>query len=286
MKHTLRAWISMALIIVSTLACAVPALSTPVPFNTLDPNSLSTAIAGTSAALAIQTGQAVPPVTQPSPIPTETTQPTETATATPQVSAEGTSLAKQSDGSLIFSDYQGGYAVIVPAGWLAMRLNDKEYINAWSLPEASEPNIQRLLTQLQQSDPKVYRLFGIDTQPDHRQSDFATNFSILWDRNDTHSIEEEISLTRKSLPENLFGSKVTSSGMRTTSGGIPMGMLEASTTVKLTSGQNLTLYQKQVIFKGKTGLLAFTFTTITDLKDILLPGFNSMTEGIKMLPRE
>ncbi len=277
---------AILLILGSLLACALPGLGAPVPVNTLDPNSLSTAIAGTSAALAVQTSLAAPATPDLPPAPTQTTPPTITATATPQISSEGTSLGKQSDGSLVFSDYSGGYSVVVPAGWLALRINEKEFINAWSLPEASDPLVQNMLTQYQKSDPKAFRLFGIDIQPDHLRPDFRTNFNIFWDRSNKDTIEQQIAKLRKNPPITFAESKVTFAGTRATSTGIPMGIIEYSTSLTTLSGQSLTIYQKQALFNGQTGLLAFTLTTVADQKDEIEPGFSSMVDGIKILPQQ
>ncbi len=279
-----RLWLAIALIFVLTLACITPGFSPQSPIGTLDPNSLSTAIAGTANAASTQTAQAVPPTNTQPPEPTQTPTPTETVTPTPRISTEGTSLSKQSDGTYNFIDYQGGYSIVVPAGWLAIRPNEEEYINAWMLPEASDLNIQRLLTQWQKDDPKVYRLYGLDTSPEHLQAGIPTDFSVTWTRDNPSTIEQYLSDAKKLLPQTFLEAKITYAGMGTTSSQIPMGTVEASSKLTLISGEVLSLYQKQAVFHGKTGLLVFTFTTVSSLKDTTAPSFDSMVDGIKMLP--
>ena len=273
------------LFIFLTLACALPGLSAPSEFPTPDPNSISTIVAGTANAAAMQTAQANPSTNTPLPTSTETPAPTSTATPTPRISAEGTSLVKQSDGSYIFTDLQGGYSVIVPSGWLVVRVNEQEYLNAWVLPEASDPKIQHFLTQFQNEDPKTYRLVGADIIPEHLQENFLTNFLISWNRNSTLTLQQEIDNAKTDLPRTVMqGAKISYADIGLTSTQIPMGIMELNWNTKDISGNTVKIYQKIVAFKVKSGTLAFTFSTTPDLKDAILNEFDLMTDQIKMLP--
>ena len=276
-----RVWLIAALMIV-TLACSAPGFSAPPDSGPLDTDALSTIVAGTANAAATQTALVATNTPPPSSI--ETAAPTETATPTPRVSAEGTSLSKQSDGSFIFTDQQGGYSVVVPSGWLVVRINEQEFLDAWGLPEASDPKLQNFLTQFQKADPKVYRLVGADITPEHFQGSFLTNFSISWNRNSTLTLQQEIDQTRKYLPQSIKGAKITYADVGTTSTQIPMAILEISWSTKDTSGQTIKIYQKIIGFKLKNGTLAFTLTTTPDLKDALINSFDFMTDQIMIFP--
>ena len=97
----------------------------------VDSNSLSTIVAGTANAAAMQTEQVHPATGFPR---TGTAAPTENGitasalavTATPQLvfSAYGTALGQQADGSALFVDKQLGYELVIPAGWTAFRINE------------------------------------------------------------------------------------------------------------------------------------------------------------------
>lgn len=279
-----RHWLAFFLVLGLTLACVTPGLPAQAPINTLDPNSLSTVIAETAAALASQTAQAIPVANTQPPPPTETTAPTETVTTTPQVSTEGTSLSKQIDGSYIFSDYPGGYSVTVPAGWLALRLNESEFVNAWGLPEAANPQVQRALTQMQSSDPKVLRLYGLDTLSDHLRFNFVTNFGIIWDRGNSKTLQQNVDDVKRALPKSILQMNVTTATVGATSTQIPMGIIEGTAKLKGNSSQTLNIYEKQLMLHAKSGILIFTIATVLELKDAMTPGFNSMVDGIRMLP--
>jgi len=279
-KH-IRRFTSIIIILISILACDLPGTVAPQPVSS-DPNIISTIVAGTANAAAAQTALAA--TSTPLPSPTEITAPTSTATPTPRVSTEGTSLQKQSDGSYLFTDYQGGYSVVAPSDWLVVRINEQEYINAWALPEASDPKIQNFLTRFQKLDPKVYRLMGADTNPEHLKGSFLTNLSISWDRNSALTLQQEIDHARADIPKTILNAKVTYADVGLTSTKIPMGIAELSWNSKDTSGQPLNIYQKMVFFKVRSGTLVMTLSTTQNLKSAVITTFDLMTDQIKMLP--
>jgi hypothetical protein len=248
----------------------------------LDANSLSTIVAGTANAAAVQTAQANPFTYTPPATPTQTATPTPIVALSPQVSTEGTSLVKQSDGSYVFTDYQGGYSITVPSVWLAVRINEQEFINAPI--EVSDPTVKDVLSELQNYDPKIYRLMGLDTSPGDLRDGFVTTLSIDWDRSDTNTIKQEIAKIKANPTKVLSGVKVTYADMGTTSTHLPIGIVEQSGTALTKSQQHVTNYLKAIIYKPKSGVLTITLSTMIQLKDKFVPGFDLMTNQIKMLP--
>ena len=250
---------------------------------TLGPNALSTVVAGTAAASGTRTAGANPMTNTPPATSTGTATPTETATRTPQTSAEGTSLGKQEGGTTIFTDYQGGYSVASQPGWTAVRLNEQEFFDAWNQPAASDPKVQNFLNQIQHNDPKTYRLFGFNVLPDYLQDDYLTNFLISWDRNTNDSLETYMETLKKEVPKTLLNPKITSTSFGVTAAQIPIGVLEANSSVPLISGSTVQIFQRQIFFRAKTGMLFITFTTTVDRKDAMTPSFDWMTDQIRLL---
>ncbi len=284
LEKTFRFWLILSLLLIISLACLTPGLTAAPPAPALDQNSLSTIIAGTANAAAAQTAAANPSTPIPQATVTETASPAPSPTVTPRLSAEGTSLTKQSDGSYAFVDQQGGYSLIVPANWLAIRINEQEFINAWTLPEASDPRIQSTLTLYQKQDPKLFRLFGLDLLPEHVNTGFVTNFNITWDRNNNDSLAQTIQSLKSQLPRSATKPKITYADIGTTSSQIPMGIIEDTFTGTASGGGKLQIYQKLVLFKLKAGMLSITLSTTSDLKSGLEPGFDLMTDQIKIFP--
>jgi hypothetical protein len=269
-------------LLTASLACALSGLSAPGSNSALDSNSLSTSVAGTANAAAMQTKQANPSTSTPLPTSTKTATPTPIVTPSPQVSTEGTSLVKQSDGSYVFTDYQGSYSIMVPSVWLAVRLNEQEFINAPL--EVSDPTVQDVLSELQNFDPKIYRLMGLDTSPGDLGDGFVTTLSVYWDRSDTNTIEQEIAKMKANPSKVLSGVKITYADIGTTSTHLPIGIVEQSGMAMTKSQHHVTNYQKAIIYKPKSGVLTITLSTLIQLKDKFVPGFDLMTDQIKMLP--
>jgi hypothetical protein len=278
-RRAIQIQIAQAAILLSILACAVTGPSTQGAPPLSDPEDFAAIVAGTAAALATQTAQVAPPPATPTPLPTGT------ATAVPVelISSEGTSLRKEADGSFLFSDHLGGYQLVIPSGWLALRVNEQETMNAWALPEASNPNVQTFLSRVQASDPKVFRLFGLDILPEHLQRSYGTNFSVLLDRTNSASLESLVEDLKKQLPTSLLAPKIIRAEVDQTSAQIPIGIVEMTSDAQSTSGESLNLYQKQAVFVVKGGALAITFSTTADLKDLLLPMFDGMVDRLTLL---
>ncbi len=268
----------IVVLFLSALACGI---SQPAEANPSDPNAIYTIVAGTANAAAAQTEQANPAVQTSLPPATAADSTTPTATPASVLSAEGTSLVKQSDGSYLFVDQAAGYSIIVPAGWLAVRVNEQEFMKAWNLPEAADPKVQYFLTQIQNSDPGIYRLFGVDTQPAHLQGDFAATFNIEWDHNNNNTLTQTIDNLKKILPQSNLKSKILYADIGQNSSKVQMGIMELNSNTFTASGKKIQIYQKLVLFKLKNGILLFTLSATSDLKDVLLPGFDLMTDQVK-----
>lgn len=265
------------------LACVVPGLpSASAPAPTADTGRLETIVAKTVSAAIAQTEEFVLPTT---PLPSATPTPAFTETPTTAPSDAGSALLVQEDGSTFFTDERAGYSIRVPAGWLAVRINQQEYYDAWSLPQTADPRIQKSLLSMKSQDPNQFRLYAIDTQDGQIVNDIVTNLVFVWDEttnlsfeseNDLQSLADQIASTTKGL-------KVTSVSLVVLPTGMTVGVIESDTTTKNSSGSDVTLYQKQLFFKAKAGTQSIVLTTVDTLKDKILPIFDAMAATITML---
>ena len=271
-------------IVMASLACSMSGLSEPASNGPLDSNSLATIVVGTANAAAAQTAQVDLLTSVPSGASAKAAGP---ATPTPiplNMSAEGTALVKQGDGSYIFTDQQAGYSIVIPSVWLALRIDEQDFSNARLSLANADPLIQGALSNFQNSDPNAYRLVGFDTSPDSLKTGCVSNLLFVWDRNDKATLEQDIAEAAKGPPQSSSPTKVTYAGMGATSSHLPMGIIETSKEETTTSKQILNLYQKMILFKLRTGSLTIILTTEVQLKGKFLPGFDLMTDRIKLLP--
>ena len=281
----------IAMIFLATIACVVPGLPTasaPVFAPTVDTGPIETMVAGTVSAAITQTALA-----QPTSTPTSTATATATATATstpaptetPTPQAQST-LTKQADGSILFADARAGYQIKLPAGWLAVRVNEQEYLDAFSLEEAANTNIQQSLLSIQTEDPNTFRLLAIDTKAAHIQNDFVTDMRFVLDEKKAISLSSDADLKafadKVSASATVFRFEVTSVKIVTTASGTKLGVIEAKSSFENAAGANVAIYQKQVFFNTKSGTQSIIFTTVTDLKQTTLPAFDTMLETIDL----
>ncbi len=267
--------------LLTVLACAIPGQGQPAsaPAPTIDTGKLETMVADTVANALTQTQQAAPVM------PLSTSTPAPTDTPTPGAASDiGSTLQIQENGSTIYTDDRAGYSILIPSGWLAVRVNQQEYYDAWSLASAADPRIQQSLLSIQNLDPNIYRLFSFDVQDGHLVNDVVTNILFLWDQNDTMSFDtdEDLQKMAEDLPKNNAGLKVLSSSLVILPNSMTVGVIESESTTKNSSGNDVTIFQKQVFFKVSKGTQGIALTTENSLKDVIVPAFDSMVETITL----
>jgi|GEM_PF-439139 len=290
--------------IIACVAPGLPTASAPVPAPTVDTVRIETMVAGTVSAAIAQTAQAQPTVTN-TPRSTSTTSPSSTpipptvavtSTANSTAAATGTvvatvspsqsTLTKQADGSMLFADGRAGYEIKLPSGWLSARINEQEYLDAFSLEESANTNIQQALLSVQKEDPNVFRLLALDTKAAHIQNDFVTDMRFVLNEKKTISLSSDADLQAIAKDISAFATvfrfEVTSVKVVTLASGMQFGVIEAKSSFTNPSGADVGVYQKQVIFNVKTGTQSIIFTTVSDLKETLLPAFDAMIETIKV----
>ncbi len=166
----------IAFLLISMLACGIPGLNLPAaaPAN---PVTLSTIIAGTAEAAAAQTALAQPPATV---IPAET----------PVPGATGTSLEQIEGGFTRYNDFDGGFEVTFPAGWLSVRPNADEF-NA-SLASAGGNSMLRDQMTADQAayEDNSERLYSYILRPDIKKNVIFGFSKLVWDQEDTKPLDD------------------------------------------------------------------------------------------------
>ena len=278
-----RTFFIMLIFLTTIIACAVPGLPTasaPAPAPIVDTGRLETMVAETVSAAIAQTEQV-----RPTPTLVPVSRSTQTATRSAEAATSGSTLTTHEDDSTIFVDERAGYEITLPDGWLAVRINEQEYYDAWTLAEAADPNIQETLLGIKTEDPNVFRLLAIDTQDGHIQSEFVTDIHFIWDEQMSFDSIEDLQTIANEIPNasTAFRFEVTSVQTIMAPNGIQFGMIEAKSSFTNASGDVVNIYQKQVFFKAKTGTQSIIFTTIDGLKETTLPAFDAMIETISLI---
>jgi hypothetical protein len=270
-----RGLFATLILLTAALACVIPGTQTASTIPPTPDTRLGTMVAETVSAAVELTALAAPTETPP---PT----PEPTVTPTPEISGAGSTLTAQDDGSTLFVDERAGYQLTVPAGWLAVRVNEQEYYDAFQLSVLANERLTAALQSIQNLDPATFRLFVLDIDEEHIQNDIVTNVNLVWDPQTTISFdtEDDLQSLADELPATVQGLTVTSVNIIVPISGVPYGEIQSEISGLNTAGVPVTLYQKMAVFKLKTGTLVVTFTTEGGFTETTLPLFDGMLESL------
>lgn len=274
-----RGLIALLVLLTAALACVVPGLSPSAPLAAPTPDTrLERMVAETVSAALQMTQQAAPASgneTVETPVPAATEIP---VTATP---AADSILEKNADGASAFTDALGKYRVTIPMEWLVVRANSPEFLEALTLPEASNPAIQRSLDTIQKQDPNLFRLFALDINEEHLDGGFVTNVNFLWDQAEELSLPSDVRLKEiaASLPSAIAGTEVLTTEILTTKSGIEYGVITSRTPATTQDGAAVVLSQKLVFFDLPVGTISITLSTTETWKDTVTPSFDEIIES-------
>lgn len=257
-------------ILLIIVACVLPSQTTP-PAPSGNSINIETVVAGTAQAASTQTAQANPV------LPTAMPAATETFTPTPQVSVSGTSLIVQEDQSTVFIDYRAGIQLVIPPGWMAIRLNEKEYFDAFESEAARQnPEIWDRLSRTRDLDPVYFRLDAIDIRPGHSPDGILSNMNVIFQPGDKRTLEEWEQAERDQY-RSYADFKFISAQYPTTSNGTRVLLLEESFSASRDKG---TIYYQGVFFNVSTGTVVLDFYTNSAYKDAVLPDFVSVVNSL------
>jgi len=238
-----------------------------------NPPAVETSLAGTARALAKQTETAQGFTQTPSPIPTRTLTPT------PKISLSGTSLTMNNDGSALFIDHKAGVQLTIPAGWMALRVNEKEYYDAFTAPVVvANPALSERLTQIQDENLQTFRLDAFDIRDGHIPNGVISDINVIFQPGDTRTLEQlwKVEGNTKKPFKNF---KFVSMEYPKLADGTRILMLDQTWT----KDKSNSIYYRRVIFSLNTGTLILDFYSNKDFKDTVLPDFQQIVDSVKLL---
>lgn len=244
---------------------------TPAPV--VNPPGVETSLAGTALAFAKQT-EAARPFTATAPVTL-----TATFTPTPKISINGTSLVKMEDQSTLFVDHKAGIQLLIPAGWMPLRVNEEEYYQAFTSDvAAANPALSQHLTQIQDMDLNIFRLDAIDVREGHTSNGILTDMDVNFYAGDTRSLEQLAAAEgkKKSAFKNyLFLNR----GYPKTADGTRILVIDRTWT----QDPSKKLFQRSVFFTLPTGALVLDLYSDKDFKDTVLPDFEQVINSVTSL---
>ncbi|MFZ5818998.1 MAG: hypothetical protein ACOYYJ_03765 [Chloroflexota bacterium] len=251
------------------LSCAAPSLVAPQPAPTTDPNRLSTLVAGTASVLMTQTARAAGLLVTP----------TETPYATPTRPASGSVLKVQPDGSTYFADAATGLEMVIPPGWMALRIGEQEYYSAWADETSQRLGFTNILTNFSNQDPNVVRLITLDTLDGHSQNLFTTNIIVQTGYSRTADEAAQIQLEHhRAVFTDL---EVIAQQAGEISPGVQAVTLEtAYNGVSISTGEEVRVYEKLVVLAANGQVTSIKLETPDAARAVTLPQFDQILAGL------
>ena len=246
---------------------------TPAPIT--NPGSVETSLASTARWLAQQTETAQGFTPTPSVVPTLTLTPT------PKISSAGTSLEILADGSTRFTDRTAGIQVVFPPGWLAVRVGEPEYYQAWDKEAVKNPVFQDLFASMQNTDPGQFRVTAIDTRADITRESFS-KMDIVFVAEDERSLNE-LRIAQTNQKRALAKFKVLSSTVTKTASGLDVAIVDFQWQSVTPENEFFLSYHRDVIFKVTAGTVDVQLATNLTEKDKLIPELEKVLASLQFL---
>jgi hypothetical protein len=262
-----------ALLWVLTFACIIPGLEAPVP-GPVDPNMISTIVVSTANAAASQTAAAQPFA---SVTPAGTTHPGMTGAAVEQLK----------DGTIKYNDYDGGFELIYPVGWLAVRPNSDEFNTSLAKDGAGNPMLHdQMTTDMAGYDAKLDRLYSYILRPDIKQKYFFGISKLKWYSEDTTLLDNAV---MGELVQGLESSGVIpgfhadTAQVQENGNAVTMIQIGGHSMMSIDQGGTVPIYSTVVFFKPTSNSLTrITFSYLQDYNAQISTDVNSIIESIKV----
>ena len=264
--------LSSFMILTAIMACAIPGQKAqPVPTSTFDP-VMATSIVGTVQASTRLTEQSYTPT----PIPTETLIPT------PVISSYGTSLTKRDDGSALFTDHRAGIQILFPANWLAMRVGEPEYYQAWEKEGAQNPNLLDAITSIQNLDLNTFRITAYDIHPEHVLYDNIPKINIVFLQGDSRTLKK-VDYDERTRTSILKDYKSLPSEFKKTSTDLEILIISHQWQSTATANQPYIGYYKGIVFKVPDGTMFIDLFIPLDQKEPLELELDQIVDSVTLL---
>lgn len=258
-----KIYLFLILLVVFIAGCGRPVQAVP----TVDSSARETALAGTALA-AFGTS-------------TSTPAPTETPVPTTVVSSYGTSITKGSDNSTIFTDHRAGIQITFPAHWLAMRVGEPEFYQAWEEEAASNPQLLDAITAIQNLDLNRFRITAFDMNPDHMIHENLPKINVVFIQDDERTLRR-IEYDERTAKSILKGYKFLPSKFQTTPGGLEILIIQHQWEASSDKIQPYTGYYRGVLFKVPSGLVAIDLFIPMEQKELFEPELDQIVNGITL----
>lgn len=195
----------------------------------------------------------------PSPTFTPSATPTSTLTPTATPKPTGVSTEEQSDGSILFTDYDNQYQLSIPADWFVLPLGADDIAEIMDKVSEENPDLKESAEAFKRLDPDVIRVIALHKDSKYMVNGFGTNLSVTAIKDNlmasmpvtfvTGAMEEQLERGGATIieQEELF---VTSAS------GVEVGVIEFIQDAPTSTGKTVRVQSRLLVFQsGKTLIL-------------------------------
>lgn len=238
-----------------------PSIETPG----IDHSAIATAVVGTRQAAAQQTAAARPD----------------------GLIVTGTALEKAGDGAMKYSDFDAGFEIIFPAGWLALRPDEEEFNTALTKTGAANKMLHAQMTADQAGyNPDYDRLYAYALRPDLEKNALLGFSKLVWDSQDSGPVDSEVMGNLVRDLESLGGIPGFRADTAQVHEDTPVKMIEIGGrfTVKDGQGGTIPYYATIVVFKPSASSAArITFSFADTYHAKISADVKSIIESIRIV---
>jgi hypothetical protein len=209
-------------------------------------------------------------------------------TATPPPPVGGTENAQQDDGTTKYSDYDAGFEMVLPSGWIGVRPGAQEFNDVLKSEGGANQMLKEQMTLDQQGyEPVKDRYYVYATKPDQFESALLSYGKVAWNAGDATAIDQnklgELVQSLEMSPD-MPGVRVVASNVTPNENGVPVMVIGANYTIEASDGTMVPLYLNFIYFKpAENSTVRIILSSWKDYRDVTGPDVDSIVQSIKLV---
>jgi hypothetical protein len=223
------------------------------------------------------------------PSPTSTPSPTATSTQTPFPSPtpapSGSEMEEQADGSTLFTDYDNGYQLTLPTGWINLPLSSKDLADILESVSEENPDFQAAAETLKNLDPDVIRVMAFHKNPKYNVNGLTTNLVVMA-IDDSIMSAMPMDFVTGTLEESITqqGGQLLSpdNNIITNDNDVQIGSFEFKQTTPTALGTTVPVRVKAIVFHAADKLIMIQLTTPEQYGEEFSPVMDQITNSVKL----
>jgi hypothetical protein len=207
---------------------------------------------------------------------------------TPPPPAGGTENVQQPDGTTKYSDYDAGFELVLPEGWIGARPGAQEFNDVLNSEGAANEDLQIQMTADQQGyEPVTDRYYFYATKPKEFEKSLLAYGKLAWNPSDLKPINQNTLgelVQNLEMSQDLPGVRVVASNVVVNGNGVPVIVIGSNYTFEAADGTLIPLYLNFIFFKpSDSSTVRIVMTSDKDYRDVISPDVEAMIQSIKLV---